>query len=103
MNVIKKRYDSIDAVRAFAAIGIVMMHVLGHVPLKTNQNFITTSLIPFFCDFVMLFMIVSAFSLSCGYYERFKSGNISINDFYKTKIYSHIAFLCLLVCGRLAC
>lgn len=26
VNVIKKRYDSLDAVRAFAAIGIVMMH-----------------------------------------------------------------------------
>lgn len=37
VNVIKKRYDSLDAVRAFAAIGIVMMHVLGHVPLKTSQ------------------------------------------------------------------
>lgn len=98
MNEIKKRYDSLDAVRAFAAIGIVMMHVLGHVPLKTSQNFITTSLIPFFCDFVMLFMIVSAFSLSCGYYERFKSGNISMNDFYKkryTRILPFFAFLCV--------
>ena len=62
-----------------------MMHVLGHVPLKMSQNFITTSLIPFFCDSVMLFMIVSDFSLSYGYYKRFKSGNISMNDFYKKR------------------
>lgn len=75
-----------------------MMHVLGHVPLKMSQNFITTSLIPFFCDFVMLFMIVSDFSLSCGYYKRFKSGNISMNDFYKkryNRFLPFFAFLCV--------
>ena len=92
------RYESLDAIRAFAAIGIVLMHVLGHVPIKTTSNFLTTSLIPFFCDFVLMFMIISAFSLSCGYYLRIKQGNISINEFYKRRylrILPFFAILCL--------
>lgn len=92
------RYESLDAIRAFAAIGIVLMHVLGHVPIKTTSNFLTNSLIPFFCDFVLLFMVISAFSLSCGYYERIKQGNISINEFYikrYLRILPFFAILCL--------
>lgn len=70
----KQRYDSLDGLRAYAAVGIVLMHVLSNITLKPSENYLTLKLIPFFTDFTLLFMIVSGFSLCCGYYERFKKG-----------------------------
>ena len=59
----KQRYDSLDGLRAYAAVGIVLMHVLSNITLKPSENYLTLKLIPFFTDFTLLFMIVSGFSL----------------------------------------
>ena len=95
----KQRYDSLDGLRAYAAVGIVLMHVLSNITLKPSENYLTLKLIPFFTDFTLLFMIVSGFSLCCGYYERFKKGTITPNSFYKkryARILPYFACLCLL-------
>lgn len=78
------RYDSIDGLRAFAAIGIVMMHV------QTNGKYIIGNsvierILHSFSDLVFLFMIISGFSLCCGYYEKIKENKISVDDFYKKR------------------
>lgn len=76
-----------------------MMHVLSNISVKPTNCYLTTQLIPFFTDFVLLFMMVSAFSLCCGYYERMKTGTIKPNDFYKkrySRILPYFALLCLL-------
>lgn len=75
------------------------MHVLSNITLKPSENYLTLKLIPFFTDFTLLFMIVSGFSLCCGYYERFKKGTITPNSFYKkryARILPYFACLCLL-------
>ena len=80
-----KKYDSINGLRTIAAIGIVMMHVLANVDYKLN-NVILESVIASFTQFVYLFMIISAFSMCCGYYEKLKNNKKSMNDFYKKQI-----------------
>lgn len=44
----KQRYDSLDGLRAYAAVGIVLMHVLSNITLKPSENYLTLKLIPFF-------------------------------------------------------
>ena len=71
---IAERYGAVDGMRAYAAIGIVLMHVLYNIDEKPSENYITLTLIPWFTDFTLMFMVISGFSLCCGYYERVKTG-----------------------------
>lgn len=93
----KKYYDSIDGLRAYSALGIVLMHVLSNGDYAL-QGFIFERLIPSFTNLVFLFMVVSGFSMCCGYYEGIIANKISIEAFYKkryAKIWPYFALLCL--------
>ena len=94
-----ERYEALDGLRAYAAIGIVLMHVLSNIGVKPSENYMTETLIPWFTDFTLMFMVVSGFSLCCGYYDRVKTGAITPNAFYKKRymrILPFFACLCLL-------
>lgn len=92
----KEHYKALDGIRGLAAIGIVLMHIQSNTSYKLN-GFIANSLIPSFTNFTYLFMIISAFSLCCGYYEKFLNGTVSLEQFYKRRyqrIWPFFAFLC---------
>lgn len=96
-------YEAIDTLKVYAAIGIIMMHVLanGHYIISKEGivGFIFYRLIPSFTDFVFLFMIFSAFGMCCGYYEKMMCGEISLSRFYRRryiKIWPFFAMLCFL-------
>lgn len=75
------------------------MHVFSNIVLKPSENYFTNTLIPWFTDFTLLFMVVSGFSVCCGYYEKIKSGTITPNGFYKKRymrILPFFACLCVL-------
>ena len=36
-----KKYESLDGLRAYAAIGIVIMHVLANIIVKPSSNYLT--------------------------------------------------------------
>ena len=94
-----ERYGALDGLRAYAAIGIVLMHVLSNIGVKPSENYMTETLIPWFTDFTLMFMVVSGFSLCCGYYDRVKTGAITPNAFYKKRymrILPFFASLCVL-------
>jgi len=94
----KERYKGIDGLKAYAILGIVLMHVL------ENGNFGLTGymfkkVIPSFTDLVFLFMMVSGFGMCCGYYQKIVDQKISVEDFYKKryiKIWPYFAMLCAL-------
>ena len=65
----EKRYDALDGIRVIAMIGILVMHVLANIPYKNELNGIFLY-IKHLGSFTSLFMIVSAFSISCGYYKK---------------------------------
>ena len=94
----KERYEGIDGLKAYAIIGIALMHIL------SNGNFGLTGfafqkLIPSLTNLVFLFMMVSGFGMCCGYYQKFKEQKISVGEFYikrYSKIWPYFALLCAL-------
>lgn len=96
-NINKERYDSLDGLRTFAALGIVVMHVLSNIVVKPSGSLLTERVIPFFSQFTLMFMLISAFSMCCGYYYRFRNNQISLDDFYRKRYVRILPFFALLV------
>lgn len=92
------RYDAIDGLRAFSAVGIVLMHVLANGNYGLT-GFVFEELIPSFTNLVFLFMVVSGFSMCCGYFDKILHNKISPGEFYSkrySKIWPFFALLCVL-------
>ncbi len=94
---VRENYSSLDGLRAYAAVGIVLMHVQANLVIKPSDNFLTSSVIPWFTNFTLLFMIISAFSMCCGYYERVKSGAITPAKFYVKRYHRTWPFFAMMV------
>lgn len=92
-----KRIETLDGLRAISALGIAIMHVQANVPIFPKGNYIYDTIIPSFTDFVYLFFMVSAFALCCGYYEKFKTGKVSLNDFYSKRYKRILPFFFILI------
>lgn len=90
------RYDAIDGLRAYAAIGVLMMHVM--VNGFEFSGFVSKEIFGNMGDFVFLFMIISGFSMCCGYYDKVMQNEISIIDFYNNRYKKIIPFFALLCC-----
>ena len=94
----KERYSSLDGLRAFAVIGIAIMHIWGNIDVAPDRStFLYGVVIPSLDEFVYLFFMISAFSMCCGYYERMKIGQISMNNFYKKRYQRILPYFALLI------
>lgn len=92
-----ERYESLDGFRAYAAIGIVAMHVWANCGIAgLPEGFLFGRLIPWFTDFTLLFMILSGFSLSCGYFTRISAGAITPAAFYRRRVERILPFFALM-------
>lgn len=82
--------------KAFAAIGIMLMHI------RANGNYyidgyLYNTVILSLTDFVFLFMVISAFGLCCGYFEKMASKNVDILGFYSRSFQKIFPFFALMV------
>lgn len=91
-----ERYNSLDGLRTIMCILIVAMHVLTNIATKPTL-YCFMEVISYAGNFTLLFMIVSAFSMCCGYYTKFKFNNIDLNDFYKKRYIRILPFYILLL------
>ena len=92
------RYEGIDGLKAYAIIGIALMHVLSNGKYELG-GFVLGKLIPNFTNLVFLFMMVSGFGMCCGYYQKIIDRKISVEEFYSKryiKIWPYFALLCAL-------
>ena len=92
------RYEGINGLKAYAIIGIALMHVLSNGKYELG-GFVFEKLIPNFTNLVFLFMMVSGFGMCCGYYQKIIDRKISVEEFYSKryiKIWSYFALLCAL-------
>ncbi len=93
-----RHYGTLDGLRAFSALGIVLMHVRANAEYSID-GFIFNSLIPSFTMLVYLFMMISAFSMCCGYYDKIMHNEISVGQFYGkryARVWPFFALLCLI-------
>lgn len=96
------KYNGIDGLRAYAALSIPFMHIWanGHYDLTGGViGTVIERIISPLGNLVFLFMILSAFGMCCGYYERFINDKISLKEFYSKrymKIWPFFSLLCLL-------
>ena len=91
-------YEALDGVRAYAIMGIVLMHVRANGKYAID-GFVYNTLITSFTNFVFLFMTVSAFGMCCGYYDKILNQKITVEQFYTKryqKIWPFFAALCML-------
>ncbi len=90
-----ERYNSLNGLRTISCIGILMMHVLsnGNYELDT----ISATIISSFTQLVFLFMIISSFSMCCGYYDKFKDNKISLEEYYTKRIKKIMPFFIFLI------
>lgn len=94
----KERYEGIDGLKAYAILGIALMHILANGNFGLN-GFVFQKLIPSFTNLVFLFMMVSGFGMCCGYYQKFKDQKIGVGEFYikrYSKIWPYFTLLCAL-------
>ncbi len=98
INTKTNHYRSLDGLRAYSAICIVLMHVLTNGKYALS-GFVFEQIIPSFTNLVFLFMTVSAFSMCCGYYKKIIEKSITVEEFYSKrykKILPFFAVLCAL-------
>ena len=74
------------------------MHVMANIAIKPSDNIVTSAVIPWFTNFTLLFMLVSAFSICSGYYKRVKSGAITPAKFYAKRYHRTWPFFAMMVC-----
>lgn len=92
---LKERYPSIDGLRTIACIGIVLLHIKANID-HILPGFWANMFISSFRNFVFLFMSISAFVLSCGYFQKIKNNDITPEKFYSKRIYRLLPFFLLL-------
>lgn len=73
------------------------MHVQANLVIKPSVNILTCNVIPWFTNFTLLFMIISAFSMCCRYYERVKSRAITPEKFYVKRYHRTWPFFAMMV------
>lgn len=92
----KKIYGNLNGLKVIAAFGIVAMHIssnMGH-PLTSD---LLTNIISSMTHFVKLFLVLSGFGMCCGYYEKFKNGNVNLEQFYSRRFLKNFPFFALLI------
>ena len=91
-----KRYESINGIRTIACLGIILMHVKANISYEIQGDFLNL-IINELTNFTLLFMVISAFSMCCGYYNKIKENKISIEDFYSKRFKKILPFFLFLV------
>lgn len=94
----RHHYGAIDGLRALSAVGIVLMHVQANTGYDIG-GFFFNRMIPSFTNLVFLFMVISGFSMCCGYYGKIIRGEITPEEFYSkrfSKVFPFFAILCVL-------
>ena len=91
-------YSSLDGFRALSCIGIMMMHIKANTHYQLS-GFLWEQFIPSFTYLVFLFLMISGFGICAGYLDKFQTGSIDLESFYKRryqKILPYFGFLIVL-------
>lgn len=89
-------FNEINGLRVLACMCIVLMHIKANISYSL-PGFIPNLIIDQFGNFVFLFMTISAFSMCCGYYNKIKKNEVSVEQFYSKRIKKILPFFLFLI------
>lgn len=92
----KERYDNLDGLRTLSCIAIIAMHIKANTDYQID-SVIYRSIIGSWGHLVALFLMISGFGMFCGYYEKFKRGEIDLNSFYIKRYKKILPFFITLI------
>ena len=90
-----ERYDNLDGLRTISCLCIIAMHIRANASYKLHPVF--DEIVASWTHFVPLFLMISGFGMFCGYYNRFKSNNIDLNNFYMKRYKKLLPFFVTLI------
>lgn len=91
----KERYDNLDGLRTISCMCIIAMHI--HANANYSLGAIGTEIVSSWTQFVTLFLMISGFGMFCGYYGKFRNGNIDLNTFYTKRYKKLLPFFVTLI------
>lgn len=89
-----KRHDNIDCLRAISCFAIIAMHIQANTNYEIS-GFIYNTIVPSWTWLVYLFLIISGFSMCCGYYDQ--TGTVDIEQFYLKRFRKTVPFFACLI------
>ena len=81
----QKRYENLDGLRAWACLGIAAMHLLAGGAGYPADGLFWNRVVPSWSVLVDLFMLLSGFGVCAGYLDGFRSGTVSLEQFYRRR------------------
>lgn len=96
VNILMKRYNGISGLKGIAILIVIFVHVMVNGNYYIN-GFVNKDTALELGVIVQLFFMVSAFGMCCGYYDKVKSNNINLNEFYGKRYKKIFPFFALIV------
>lgn len=90
-------YDSLDGLRTISCLGIILMHIQANTNYQLEGGFLFDKFIPSLTWLVYLFLMISGFGMCVGYLEKFKTGEVDLEKFYKKRYMKSVPFLASLL------
>ncbi len=90
----KTEYNGLKGLKVVLCIGIVMTHIMVNTQYQID-GYVYNNIIPVFMHFVLLFMMISAFGMCCGYYQKIKNNEISPKEFYSKRVKRILPFFAI--------
>ena len=91
----KERYENLDGLRTIACLSIIAIHIIANAEYHLHP--VLTMIVKSWAYETALFIMISGFGMFCGYYEKFKSNSISLNDFYAKRYKKLLPFFVTLI------
>lgn len=92
----KIHFGGIDGLRTIACFGIIAMHIRENTDYQLS-SFFYDEVITSWTQFVYLFLTISGFVLSLGYYEKFKENKVNLNKFFGSRYKKILPFFSLMI------
>lgn len=91
-----QHFGGIDGLRTISCFLIIAMHIKANSSYQIN-SFFYNKVVDSWTMLVFLFLIISGFTMSVGYYQKIKNNSIDVETFYKKRIYKSFPFFALLI------
>ncbi|HFI0049453.1 TPA: acyltransferase family protein [Streptococcus suis] len=92
----KIHFGGIDGLRTISCMAIIAMHIRSNTNYHLS-SFFYDEVVSSWTELVYLFLMISGFALSVGYYDKVKSNKFDLNRFYSSRYKKTLPFFSLLI------